>query len=311
MRCGRPHSCPAEAPKPRPRRAKNRRGTRCRARTAAGAAERRVRTGRARRRGAAPPDTLVSGQRRRRRQDHEHALARMDVQCGGMLLLQARTRQGATPVNTFTSDTSSRALRIPPPSLPSGSMPAPSPIWMTTRSCSICVERIATEIGEAKSKWAREAIAWGLDQDAQAQRLVILVDGLDHVETGKVPFLLSIQSEAPGRRWWRCPVIAAGRPNAIQGWKETASPWPRTKVALGRWRFIEPSEFEPDEAEVFLGYSQGSSRYGLVAYAARRIGARPARARIRSDAAGKEIARDVRTSADVYERALRELIKRT
>jgi formylglycine-generating enzyme required for sulfatase activity len=171
------------------------------------------------------------------------------------------------------------------------------------------VGRIATEIGAAKSKWALEAIAWGLDQDAQAQRLVILVDGLDHVETGKVPFLLSIQSEGPGRRWWRCPVIAAGRPNAIQGWRDGVA-LAEDKVALGQWRFIEPSEFEPDEAEVFLGYSQGLSRYSLVATQLGDLARVPRVLEYVRTLPGERL-RDVRTSADVYERALRELIKRT
>ena len=170
-------------------------------------------------------------------------------------------------------------------------------------------ERIAAEVGEARSKWARESIARGLEQDALAQRLVILVDGLDHIETTKVPFLLSIQSDAPGRRWSHCTVIAAGRPHAIQGWQDgVASPGDR--IAIGRWRFIEPSEFESDEAEVFLGFTEGLSRHSLVSTQLGGLARVPRVLEYVRTLPGDQL-QDVRTSADIYQRALRELIKRT
>jgi len=170
-------------------------------------------------------------------------------------------------------------------------------------------DKIAAEIGEGDSKWSRESIARGLMQDAEAQRLVILVDGLDHVETRKVPFLLSIQSSAPGRKWTRCTVVAAGRPNAIQGWADGVAA-SEDRVALSRWRFIEPSEFEADEADVFLGFTEGGSRHALVATQLGQLARVPRVLEYVRTLPGSQLL-DVRTSADIYQRALRELIKRT
>jgi formylglycine-generating enzyme required for sulfatase activity len=157
------------------------------------------------------------------------------------------------------------------------------------------------------SKWSLDAIAEGLRQDALAQRLVFLVDGLDHVETGKVPFFLSIQT--PGRPWYGCSVVAAGRPHAIQGWREDGEASEHA-VAISRWRFLEPSEFEPDEAEVFLGITEGKSRYGLVAYQLGSLAQLPRVLEYVRRLSEKQL-EGVRTSADIYQRALRELIKRT
>lgn len=168
---------------------------------------------------------------------------------------------------------------------------------------------IAGQVGEAASKWSRESITRGLLQDLSAQRLVILVDGLDHVETRKVPFLLSIQSSAPGRIWTRCTVVAAGRPNAIQGWADGAAA-SEDQVALSRWRFVEPSEFDPDEAEVFLGFAESNSRHALVATQLGQLARVPRVLEYVRTLPGSQLL-DVRTSADIYQRALRELIKRT
>ena len=169
--------------------------------------------------------------------------------------------------------------------------------------------RIAARVGARNSKWSLDAITKGLEQDALAQRLVFLIDGLDHVEAGKVPFLLSIQSQAPGRRWSRCRVVAAGRPNAIQGWKEGRAASEDT-VAVGQWRFLEPSEFESDEAEVYLGVTEGKSRHSLVAYQLGSLAHLPRVLEYVRTLPEKRL-EGVRTSADIYKRSLRELIKRT
>jgi formylglycine-generating enzyme required for sulfatase activity len=169
--------------------------------------------------------------------------------------------------------------------------------------------QIAARVGEANSVWSSEAIANGLVEDARAYRLVILIDGLDHVGTGKIPFLLSIQSDAPERRWSRCCVIAAGRPHAIQGWRDGIA-GSEDAVAVGRWRFLEPSEFDSDEAEVYLGITEGKSRHGLVAYQLGSLARVPRVLEYVRTLTEKRL-EGVRTSADIYERSLRELIKRT
>ncbi len=81
-------------------------------------------------------------------------------------------------------------------------------------------------------------------------------------------------------------------------------------MAIGRWRFIEPSEFEADEAEVFLGFTEGSSRHALVATQLGSLARVPRVLEYVRTLPGGQL-HDVRTSADIYQRALRELIKRT
>lgn len=169
--------------------------------------------------------------------------------------------------------------------------------------------QIAARVGEANSVWSLEAIVNGLEQEALAHRVVILIDGLDHVEAGKIPFLISIQSEAPGKRWSRCCVVAAGRPHAIQGWQDGTAATENT-VALGRWRFLEPSEFDSEEAEIFLGITEGKSRYALVAYQLGSLAHLPRVLEYVRTLPEKRL-EGVRTSAAIYERSLRELIRRT
>jgi formylglycine-generating enzyme required for sulfatase activity len=169
--------------------------------------------------------------------------------------------------------------------------------------------KIAHDVGEEGNAWAMNAIASGLLREAAGGRCVILVDGLDHVEAEKIGLLLSIQSNLPGHYWSKCGVLIAGRPQAIQGWEDAPAQLERT-VAVGNWRFLEPAEFEAHEAEIFLGTSEGESRYRLVEDKLAKLIAVPrvleyVRTLPRAQLVG------VRSSADVYEKATRELIKRT
>jgi formylglycine-generating enzyme required for sulfatase activity len=169
--------------------------------------------------------------------------------------------------------------------------------------------KIASEIGEEGNAWAIDAIANGLLKEAASGNCAILVDGLDHVEAEKIGLLLSIQSNLAGHYWSKCGVLVAGRPQAIQGWEDAPAHRERT-VAVGLWRFLEPAEFEAHEAEIFLGTSDGESRYRLVDDKLAKLIAVPrvleyVRTLPRSQLVG------VRSSADVYEKATRELIKRT
>lgn len=174
---------------------------------------------------------------------------------------------------------------------------------------SALTEKVAHDSGEAGNAWSEHTIATGLLQEAAAGRLIILIDGLDHVEAEKIGLLLSIQSNLPVRYWSKCGVLVAGRPQAIQGWEDAPAHRERT-VAVGMWRFLEPAEFQPHEAEIFLGTSDGESRFRLVDDKLAKLIQVPrvleyVRTLPKSQLIG------VRSSADVYEKATRELIKRT
>jgi len=171
----------------------------------------------------------------------------------------------------------------------------------------VMIARIAQEAGAGGDLWGQRAIEAGLREEAAAGRLVILVDGLDHVEARGVLLFTSIQT--PGRLWSNCNVVAAGRPQALHGW-EDAPANPAETVAAGHWRFLEPAEFEDDEARVFLGSAGGRSRFDLVAEQLGTLRNVPRVVEyVRS--LDQESLAGVRTSADIYAKAVRQLIERT
>ena len=171
------------------------------------------------------------------------------------------------------------------------------------------IDKIAVDTQKDADVWSKSAIGKGLLDEASNGHLIILVDELDHVPAETIQLLTSVQSRLPGRYWSLCGVVAAGRPQAIQGW-EDAPAHPDRTVALGGWRFLEPDEFGADEAEVYLGMSEGESRYQLVHdKLAKLIQVPRVLEYVRTLPKGQLV--DVRTSADIYERATRELIKRT
>lgn len=174
---------------------------------------------------------------------------------------------------------------------------------------AVLTDKIARDTGEDGSAWSKSAIARGLPADAAAGRLDILIDGLDHVDAERIRLLTSIQLHLPGRYFSKCGVIVAGRPQAITGW-EDAPAHPDRIVAVGNWRFLEPAEFEPHEAEIYLGTSDGESRYKLVDDKLAKLIVVP-RVLEYVRKLPKAQLESVRTSADVYEKATRELIKRT
>ena len=171
------------------------------------------------------------------------------------------------------------------------------------------IDKIAVDIQKDADVWSTNAIRKGLLDEASNGHLIILVDELDHVPAEKIQLLTSIQSRLPGRYWSLCGVVAAGRPQAILGW-EDAPAHPDRTVALSGWRFLEPKEFGSDEAEIYLGMSEGESRYQLVQDKLANLIKVPRVLEYVRQLPKSELA-DVRTSADIYERATRELIKRT
>jgi formylglycine-generating enzyme required for sulfatase activity len=160
-----------------------------------------------------------------------------------------------------------------------------------------------------KSRWFMEAIADGLRRDAARERLAILIDGLDHVGADKVPLLTSIQSDAPGRYWTPCTVVASGRPQAVQRWQDTPANMDST-VATSHWRFIEPVKFNEAEAKFFLDTREEEGRYQLVAD---KLGGLTNVPRVLEyiRALSLDQLRDVRTPADIYGKAIKELTLRT
>jgi formylglycine-generating enzyme required for sulfatase activity len=160
-----------------------------------------------------------------------------------------------------------------------------------------------------ESRWFMEAIEDGLRRDAAAGRLAILIDGLDHVGADKVPLLTSIQSEAPGRYWTPCTIVASGRPQAVQRWQDTPANMDST-VATSHWRFVEPAEFSEQEARFFLDTGDDEGRYQLVAEKLGKLVSVPRVLEYVRTLPLDQLG-DVRTPADIYGKAIKELTLKT
>jgi formylglycine-generating enzyme required for sulfatase activity len=92
-----------------------------------------------------------------------------------------------------------------------------------------------------------------LEQDRDAGRLMLVIDGLDQVGQAEVPELLTIAT--PQGDWRKCPVVIAGRPESVQDrWhdRETGSSAKDTISRKG-WRFISPGAFVRQQVERIVG----------------------------------------------------------
>ncbi len=152
--------------------------------------------------------------------------------------------------------------------------------------------------------WHSLAVAAGLRRDLADGGIVLLVDGLDHVGSD-LPVLVESQAGA----WWAaCPVVAAGRPQALLGWED--HPDPARKMAASRWRFIEPAEFTDDEARLYLGQSGALSRFDAVREHLGGLVNVPRVLEYVRKLHAAELGR-MHTGADVYAAALWHLVKET
>lgn len=151
--------------------------------------------------------------------------------------------------------------------------------------------------------WSLNAVRVGLLRDVAEGRIVLIIDGLDHV--AKDPPLL-IESQNKGF-FDACPVVMAGRPQALNGWKDERGPGESKYMIASRWRFIQPMEFSDDEAEVFLGNVGGTPRRSLVEeHLAGLMHVPRVLEYVRT--LGEADLKVVRTMADIYFRAVRPLV---
>ena len=136
-----------------------------------------------------------------------------------------------------------------------------------------------------------------VQRSRQNGRLVILIDGLDHVSTG-LPNLLHVLGSV---YWQKCRFILAGRPYALQ------THFDELELDHG-WQFIRLEEFTPDQQEEYLG-----PRYNAIPPQAR-----PALANVLTiprvlyymkHHVSEQQFGLIRTAADVYWIAIRQMIK--
>lgn len=104
-------------------------------------------------------------------------------------------------------------------------------------------------------QWHLRAVRVGLRRETARGEVVLIIDGLDHVGTDPA-FLVDLQRSGD----FPCPIVVAGRPQALQHWRDR--PGPGAGMIAAGWRFIEPTEFSEDEADVYLGSSDADPASG-------------------------------------------------
>lgn len=157
------------------------------------------------------------------------------------------------------------------------------------------VEHLLGGARASLEEWSRNAARASLLRAIDSGRLILIIDGLDHV--GIDPPLL-IESQNTGA-FDRCPVVMAGRPQTLYKWQEQPGPERAAHVIAARWRFIQPMEFTEDEAEVFLGADQDINRASAVGEHLGRLMQVP-RVLEYVRKLGADRLRHVRTMADIY-----------
>ncbi len=169
---------------------------------------------------------------------------------------------------------------------------------------AVLTEQLVAAMPDLAGAWRSLAVAAGLRRDLAAGDIALLIDGLDHVGAD-LPLLIEGQAGA----WWAaCPIVAAGRPQALLGWED--HPDPARKVAAARWRFIEPAEFTNDEARLYLGRSGALSRFDAVQEHLSGLVNVPRVLEYVRKLHAAELTR-LHTGADVYAAALWHLVKET
>ena len=168
---------------------------------------------------------------------------------------------------------------------------------------------IFAEVDIDANSWHAEFVRMGIDNDIVEGRLIVLIDELDHVDLEGVQFLTDIQQGAMKDHWAKCNIVVAGRPHALTNWRDL--PEHGNKFVVARdWRFIEPGEFTEIEAAAYLGNADGEPRYR---YVHDKLGplVRVPRVLEYTRTLTREELENLRTAADVYEKALRHLIAKT
>ena len=110
-----------------------------------------------------------------------------------------------------------------------------------------------------RTLWGHREIKDRLRKKLEDGSLTILVDGFDHVTPAKTArFVL----ETERGLWDKSAIVMAGRPHALQDWAEGSSR--PNAVDASRWRFLQPDEFDEQEAMAYLDAPGKKSRYELV-----------------------------------------------
>ncbi|WEJ31705.1 SUMF1/EgtB/PvdO family nonheme iron enzyme [Devosia sp. SD17-2] len=179
---------------------------------------------------------------------------------------------------------------------------ATNPNWVLLDADREVAARPETALLTTIGRWVR--------QDIMDGRIVLLVDGLDHLGTATPPLLAELQTE---HLWARTPIAIAGRPHPLLDWADSSPDLKRMQARF--WRFIEPKEFDETQSRAYLGGDLLADdairwRYDLVA---KQLGDFICVPRVLEYVRGLPVAvlSEIRTIAAIYWRAGNNLIETT
>ncbi|MBU1334783.1 MAG: SUMF1/EgtB/PvdO family nonheme iron enzyme [Alphaproteobacteria bacterium] len=162
--------------------------------------------------------------------------------------------------------------------------------------------RLETALLTTIGRWVR--------QDIRDGRLVLLIDGLDHLGMATPPLLVALQTE---HLWSLTSIAIAGRPHPLLDWVDSSPDLDRMQARF--WRFIEPKQFDGTQSRAYLGGEPLADdtirwRYDLVA---KPLGDLISVPRVIEYVRGLKVAElgDIRSIAAIYWRAGNNLIETT
>jgi len=183
------------------------------------------------------------------------------------------------------------------------------------------VDRIRNETRMILNPDAQNAIGWQdkiseqdaiqqLEQDRKDGRLLLIVDGLDHLVGARN--LIREEIQGVSSEWARCPIILSGRPHVLLDWTEREDERDARMLARN-WRFCRVGELNEPQQRLYLRRTSSkprTQRFDLVPMGARRTLQVP---RVLSYVARLDDAElsTLKGAADAYFRALRKVIEET
>lgn len=193
-------------------------------------------------------------------------------------------------------------------------------------ACSLLASRLGTEadvipllarqLAESsvfkEYPFRQEEIERRLRVQNRQGRLVLFIDGLDHINVDEQlpPFLYELESTS----WRDRPVVVSGRPYAVQrrfiDITDSSASHSRCITTAG-WTFCRPREFDESQQRAYLGtIGDRDDRYDLIPADARKILSVP-RVLEYVRRLNETDLRRIQSTADVYFRAIPEMIRKT
>ena len=170
---------------------------------------------------------------------------------------------------------------------------------------------LAGNDGDEADNPALAILRFGTRREMESGRLVILIDGLDHI-TATPKAILRLE-HAP--EWATTHVVVSGRPQSFQDWRQGRAGERQDTADLTRWRVLGPMELTEAQARVYLaGFADAEApdgrewRFDIVHRSLGNLILVP-RVLVHIRGLDRDKLNEARTAADIYYLAVRNLIE--